>query len=59
MICAKCNKDLAECVCEDAEARFHLALKNPYVAFGAEYVRRILANIEKQKILREEESRQE
>ena len=57
MTCVKCNKDLAVCVCADAEERFAEARK--HVVFGVEYTRRILANIEKQKALRQEQQMQQ
>ena len=49
MICNKCDKDLAECICPDLEERFNNILKSKFLFVGEEYQERIRAQIERNK----------
>lgn len=51
MICGKCDHDLADCECRDLPERFESVSK--VVVFGADYLQRILKNVERIKGLNE------
>ena len=47
MICRKCDKDLANCFCDDMPERFESVKQSPYIALGSEYLARLEAQAEK------------
>ena len=49
MICIKCDKDLAACICPDLEERFERISKSDYLFIGEDYKKRIREQIERNK----------
>jgi len=49
VICMKCNKDLAACICPDLEKRLEVILKSKFLHVGADYQARIRAQSERNK----------
>lgn len=47
MICGRCEKDLAACICPDLRERFEKILQSEYVVLGINYQQRIREQIER------------
>lgn len=53
MFCIKCDKDLADCECPDMPERLQDVLNCGLIAFGEDYLRRLLRRAEEIKGKRE------
>lgn len=46
MICIQCDKDVADCICDDRIERLTVLLDSKNIVIGDDYRRRIQANLD-------------
>ena len=49
MFCTQCDKDVADCICDDRSDRLTKLMNCKFIVLGSEYRARIQANIDKAK----------